>query len=94
MSLNPMAWEGGVNPRVETCPPAQACLLPMGLTSENVADRYKIPREVQDQFAARSHAKAAAAQVRLVSETRPAPTPAYTMPALRRWFRTHNPIPF
>ncbi len=30
MSQNPMAWEGGVNPRVADCPSAQSCLLPMG----------------------------------------------------------------
>jgi len=30
MSINPMAWEGGVNPKVETCPAAGNCLLPMG----------------------------------------------------------------
>ena len=30
MSLNPMAWEGGVNPKIENNPRAQSCLLPMG----------------------------------------------------------------
>ena len=30
MSLNPMAWEGGVNPKIESNPRAQSCLLPMG----------------------------------------------------------------
>ena len=38
------------------------CLVPMGLTSENVAEKFKISREVQDQMAAESHAKAARAQ--------------------------------
>jgi len=38
------------------------CLIPMGLTSENVAEKFKISREVQDQMAAESHAKAARAQ--------------------------------
>ena len=33
-----------------------------GITSENVAAQYGVSREVQDQFAADSHAKAAAAQ--------------------------------
>lgn len=33
----------------------------MGLTAEAVAERYKISREEQDQFAVNSHAKAAAA---------------------------------
>lgn len=30
MSTNPMAWEGGINPRVAECEPAQSCLIPMG----------------------------------------------------------------
>jgi acetyl-CoA acyltransferase len=34
----------------------------MGQTAENVAERYKISREAQDEFAAKSHQKAAAAQ--------------------------------
>ncbi|KAG9083375.1 3-ketoacyl-CoA thiolase with broad chain length specificity [Ceratobasidium sp. UAMH 11750] len=38
------------------------CLIPMGITSENVAAEYKISRETQDAFAAHSFAKAAAAQ--------------------------------
>ena len=35
----------------------QACLLPMGLTSENVAAAYGIPRDRQDAMAADSHLK-------------------------------------
>lgn len=42
---------------------AADCLIPMGITSENVAADYKISREVQDDFAAKSFQKAAAAQV-------------------------------
>ena len=34
----------------------------MGITSENVAAQFGVSREVQDAFAAASHAKAAAAQ--------------------------------
>lgn len=34
------------------------CLIPMGITNENVADKYKIPREKQDAFAAESYRKA------------------------------------
>lgn len=62
MSLNPMAWEGGVNPRVENFPGAQGCMMPMGVTSENVAAAFNISRKVQDEFAVKSHKKAAAAQ--------------------------------
>ena len=37
---------------------AKSCKLPMGLTSENVASRYGITREMQDRFAAESQRKA------------------------------------
>ncbi|KAL0349100.1 UNVERIFIED_CONTAM: 3-ketoacyl-CoA thiolase 2, peroxisomal [Sesamum angustifolium] len=61
MTVNPMAWEGSVNPRVKTMAQAQDCLLPMGITSENVAHRYGVTRQEQDQAAVESHKKAAAA---------------------------------
>src|SRR3954469_10137380 len=35
---------------------------PMGITAENVANRFKIAREDQDEFALKSHKKAAAAR--------------------------------
>ncbi|KYG13618.1 acetyl-CoA acyltransferase [Fusarium verticillioides 7600] len=38
------------------------CILPMGVTSENVAERYSISREDQDAFAVSSHLKAAEAR--------------------------------
>jgi len=38
------------------------CLVPMGITSENVAAQYKITREEQDVFAAESFSRAAKAQ--------------------------------
>ncbi|KAI5782626.1 3-ketoacyl-CoA thiolase A [Geopyxis carbonaria] len=41
---------------------AKDCIMPMGLTSENVAERYGVDRAAQDEFAARSHQKAAAAR--------------------------------
>ncbi|KAH9847587.1 acetyl-CoA acetyl transferase [Lenzites betulinus] len=41
---------------------AEDCLLPMGITSENVAADYGVTRPVQDAFAAKSFQKAAAAQ--------------------------------
>ena len=43
-------------------PEAADCLLPMGITSENVAKQYNISRDAQDSFAADSYAKAATAQ--------------------------------
>ncbi|KAK3316563.1 Thiolase, N-terminal domain-containing protein [Apodospora peruviana] len=41
---------------------ARDCIMPMGLTSENVAERYKVSRADQDAFAVESHRRAAAAR--------------------------------
>jgi acetyl-CoA acyltransferase 1 len=41
---------------------ARDCLMPMGITSENVAERYKVDRKSQDEFAVRSHSRASRAQ--------------------------------
>lgn len=41
---------------------ARDCIMPMGLTSENVAARYGVNRHDQDVFSAQSHHKAAKAQ--------------------------------
>ncbi|UNI22753.1 Acetyl-CoA C-acyltransferase [Purpureocillium takamizusanense] len=41
---------------------ARDCLMPMGLTSENVASRFRVSRADQDAFAAQSHVRAAAAR--------------------------------
>ncbi|CAN1269785.1 3-ketoacyl CoA thiolase 1, peroxisomal [Linum perenne] len=49
------------NPRVESFVQARDCLLPMGITSENVAQRFGVTRQEQDQAAVESHKKAAAA---------------------------------
>jgi len=38
------------------------CIMPMGLTSENVAERYGVSREDQDALAVMSHQRAAKAQ--------------------------------
>ncbi|PVU88151.1 hypothetical protein BB559_005704 [Furculomyces boomerangus] len=43
-------------------PSAVDCLLPMGLTSENVSNDFGIKRKEMDEFSAHSHQKAAAAQ--------------------------------
>ncbi|KAF5204756.1 3-ketoacyl-CoA thiolase, partial [Thalictrum thalictroides] len=61
MTVNPMAWEGSINPKVQSFKEAQDCLLPMGVTSENVAQRFGVTRQEQDQAAVESHRKAAAA---------------------------------
>eukprot|EP00007_Cunea_sp_BSH-02190019_P006309 CAMPEP_0174234226 /NCGR_PEP_ID=MMETSP0417-20130205/4040_1 /TAXON_ID=242541 /ORGANISM="Mayorella sp, Strain BSH-02190019" /LENGTH=460 /DNA_ID=CAMNT_0015312561 /DNA_START=178 /DNA_END=1557 /DNA_ORIENTATION=- len=63
MSNNSMsAWDGVVNEEALAHEFAKDCYTPMGVTSENVASRFSISREVQDQFSYDSHQKAAAAQ--------------------------------
>lgn len=62
MSINPMGWEGSINEEAVNHPLAQGCYMNMGQTSENVAERYGISRQEQDEFSVRSHQKAAAAQ--------------------------------
>jgi len=62
-----MGWGSGVMPekmseKVLSCQEAADCLIPMGMTSENVAEQYNISRDVQDTFAANSYAKALRAQ--------------------------------
>jgi acetyl-CoA acyltransferase 1 len=41
---------------------ARDCIMSMGLTAENVAQRYNVSRRDQDEFSLRSHQKAALAQ--------------------------------
>ncbi len=43
------------------CENANNCLMPMGITSENVAAQYGVDRATQDAMAVESHKKAAAA---------------------------------
>lgn len=56
---------------------ARDCIMPMGLTSENVAKRYGVSRSDQDAFAAESHARAAKArdEGRFDSQIVPVTTP-------------------
>ena len=55
--------DGSVNPRVEIFKQAQDCLFPMGITSENVAERYGVSCQDQDQAAVESHRRATSATV-------------------------------
>ncbi|CAO2839869.1 unnamed protein product [Amaranthus hypochondriacus] len=50
-----------INPKVENFSQAKDCLLPIGITSENVAERYGVTRQEQDEAAVESHRRAAAA---------------------------------
>lgn len=47
-----------VDPALQENEEMAKCLIPMGITNENVADKYKISRERQDAFAAESYRKA------------------------------------
>lgn len=40
---------------------ASKCLIPMGITSDNVANRFNVTRRQQDELGVLSHAKAAKA---------------------------------
>jgi acetyl-CoA acetyltransferase len=53
-----MSSVGELNDKVFDVPKAAACLNTMGQTSENVAAKFKISRDKQDQLAYESHAKA------------------------------------
>lgn len=61
MSSSKFAWEGSLNPKLQANEKAKACLIPMGVTSENVAKKYNVSRKEQDELAVLSHARAAAA---------------------------------
>jgi len=61
MSKNAMGWDGDINQKALEHPKAKGCYLPMGQTSENVAEKYGISRDVQDKFAVLSHQRAAVA---------------------------------
>ncbi|KAM9769084.1 LOW QUALITY PROTEIN: 3-ketoacyl-CoA thiolase, peroxisomal [Menidia menidia] len=62
MSLQPMNSPGDLSSRLVENEQARACLVPMGITSENVAERFGISRQKQDAFALSSQQKAARAQ--------------------------------
>jgi acetyl-CoA acyltransferase 1 len=69
-----MTFGGGVSKDAKVEPPpinlkavmsnkyAKDCLVPMGVTSENVAERYGITRKEQDELAVISHTRALRAQ--------------------------------
>ncbi|XP_042328218.1 3-ketoacyl-CoA thiolase, peroxisomal [Sceloporus undulatus] len=62
MSLRSVSDPGDVSSRMMENANARDCLIPMGITSENVAERYGVTREKQDAFALTSQHKAARAQ--------------------------------
>ncbi|KAG9476527.1 3-ketoacyl-CoA thiolase, peroxisomal [Eleutherodactylus coqui] len=62
MSLRSVGSPGDISPRTVDDSKARDCLIPMGITSENVAERFGITRQKQDAFSLASQQKAAAAQ--------------------------------
>ncbi|KAG7453695.1 3-ketoacyl-CoA thiolase, peroxisomal [Solea senegalensis] len=62
MSLRSMGEPGDLSSRLMDHDKARDCIVPMGITSENVAERFGISREKQDAFALSSQKKAARAQ--------------------------------
>uniref|UniRef100_A0A8D2JSP0 Acetyl-CoA acyltransferase 1 n=1 Tax=Sciurus vulgaris TaxID=55149 RepID=A0A8D2JSP0_SCIVU len=64
MSLADRGNPGNITSRLLENEKARDCLIPMGITSENVAERFGISREKQDTFALASQQKAARAQSR------------------------------
>ncbi|CEP20873.1 POT2 [Cyberlindnera jadinii] len=47
-----------ISPNLKKDVNAKKCEIPMGITNENIADKYHIDRKVQDEFAAASYNKA------------------------------------
>lgn len=62
MSLRSIGDPGNLSSRLTDNDKARDCVIPMGITSENVAERFGISREKQDAFALRSQQRAAQAQ--------------------------------
>lgn len=62
MTLRSATTPGDVSSRMLDHPKARDCIIPMGITSENVAERFGVTREKQDAFAFSSHQKASRAQ--------------------------------
>jgi len=58
----PVKKKPTVNPKITALPIARDTLIPMGITSENVAERYGITREEQDRLGFLSQDRAAKAQ--------------------------------
>lgn len=62
MSQNPDRQAAVISPEILENKQAKDCTMPMGWTSENVAQRFNVSRQDQDAFAATSFQKAEAAQ--------------------------------
>merc|ERR1719419_25142 len=63
-----------ISTSVKTSALCRDALVPMGITSENVAKKFGVSRQTQDELAVMSHARAAAAKQRFQSEIVPVKT--------------------
>uniref|UniRef100_A0A8C3G066 Acetyl-CoA acyltransferase 1 n=1 Tax=Cyclopterus lumpus TaxID=8103 RepID=A0A8C3G066_CYCLU len=57
MSLRAIGNPGDLSSRLTDIDKARDCIIPMGITSENIAERFGISREKQDAFAVSSQQK-------------------------------------
>uniref|UniRef100_A0A8C3JYN9 acetyl-CoA C-acetyltransferase n=1 Tax=Calidris pygmaea TaxID=425635 RepID=A0A8C3JYN9_9CHAR len=62
MSLRSAGNPGDISSSMMDNSKARDCLIPMGITSENVAEKFGVSRKKQDAFALASQQKAAKAQ--------------------------------
>lgn len=62
MGYGPISQPASMSEVVMSNQESADCLIPMGITSENVAAQYHVTRDEQDAFAAESFSRAAAAQ--------------------------------
>lgn len=67
-------WYSPIDPAVPTISDARNCMTPMGITSENVAEKYGITRVEQDTLAVMSHNRAEAAKQKFKEEIVPITT--------------------
>lgn len=59
--VNPL---GSISDELKADSKAKKCLIPMGFTNENIANKFVITRQMQDEFAANSYKKAESASSR------------------------------
>jgi acetyl-CoA acyltransferase 1 len=62
MGYGPVSQPASISEVVQSNQESADCLIPMGITSENVAAQYHVTRDEQDAFAAESFSRAAKAQ--------------------------------
>lgn len=59
--VSAQAWGGKIDLAAKQHPKARNCMIPMGITSDNVAKQFGVDRQTQDALSVKSHARAAKA---------------------------------